>query len=187
MYLQKWASNSHHLVLVIWSIVSLAHPDCGPDSYPLQVFDDPVCFNKIDKNHVYIVIMTTTYLVFDALIDVCLIKIKTGTDRLMLVHHFVGITAGWAALLGGPGLTTMAIFICLTEFSTIPLNRRNMMTKAENKGKLGLCNNAVFFLSFTLFRAMNMPWCIYKYVIIWEHHWTHLGALRRCCYVYGAL
>jgi len=164
MYLQKWASNTHHLALVIWSMTSLCQPDCGPDSYPFQVMNDATCFNKIDKNHVYIIIMTTTYLLFDACIDIFLIKIKSSTDRLMLVHHFVGITGGYAALIGGRGLLTAGIFVCLTEFSTIPLNRRNMMTKEENKGKLGLCNNIFFFFSYTVFRTINMPWLIYKFV-----------------------
>ena len=164
MYLQKWASNTHHTVLVIWSITSLFKPNCGPNSYALQIFSDPVCFNSIDKNHVYILIMTCTYLLFDMLVDIFLIKIKSSTDRLMLFHHIIGITAGYAAIIGGRGTITIGIFIVLTEFSTIPLNRRNMMTKKENKGKLGLCNNIFFFFSYTIFRAINMPWCIYKFV-----------------------
>jgi len=40
MYLQVWASNCHHILLVTFVIFKLFNPDCGPKSYPFQVFHD---------------------------------------------------------------------------------------------------------------------------------------------------
>jgi hypothetical protein len=58
-------------------------------------------------------------------------------DKVMIFHHAVGISGGMSALYGGHGLVALGLMMCVTEYSTVPLNRRNMMTKEESKGKLG--------------------------------------------------
>ena len=55
----------------------------------------------------------------------------------MIFHHVVGISGGLSSLYGGHGLISLGLLVCVTEYSTVPLNRRSMMTKDENKGILG--------------------------------------------------
>jgi len=126
----------------------------------------------VDKFHVFILLMVTSYIVFDTLLDLCVIKIKNSTDKIMLFHHVVAGSGCLTGLIGGRGLTTMTLFMCLTEASTIPMNRRDMMTKKENDGKMGTCNNLTFLFAFTIFRAVNMPWVIYNYVLAYKLLWN---------------
>jgi len=50
----------------------------------------------------------------------------------MIFHHFIGISGGVAALKGGYGMVGLGLMLCVTEYSTVPLNRRGMMTKEES-------------------------------------------------------
>jgi len=108
--------------------------------------------------------MMCTYLFTDFLFNIFVLKIKTTIDKQMVLHHVVAFTAIFAALIGGYGSLNVGIFLTLTECSSIPLNRRNMMTKRENKEKLGTCNNLAFLVNYTVFRIINLPYCVFKLV-----------------------
>jgi len=43
-----WMSNTHHLIIIIFSIYNLMKPDCQ-DPYPLQTMYDDLCWVKVDK------------------------------------------------------------------------------------------------------------------------------------------
>jgi len=131
--------------------------------------------------------MMGTYMSFDLCVNVFLIKIQTPMDRILVVHHLVGMTGSLLCLIGGYGMLNLGMFVSMTEFSTIPLNRRNMMTKRENTTKLGKCNNIFFALSFTVFRVINMPWCCYKVVVTFGSIWDKLGGFKKFCLIFGAI
>ena len=109
-------------------------------------------------------------------------------DKQVLVHHIVAITGGLAALICGYGIINLGMFLTLTECSTIPLNRRNMMTKTENKSKLGMCNNIAFLINFTVFRMINIPYCAYKLGETIDLQWdSNLNSFRKFCFIYTAV
>ena len=50
-----------------------------------------------------------------------------------------------------------------------------------------MANNIMFLLSFTIFRIINLPWCLYKQITNFYVTWGDLnGNFQKACFVYGA-
>lgn len=131
-WIQQWASNTHHVVLMTWTFYNFGTSKvCGDYSYAFMDLYDTECFQIIDKRMVYCGLMISSYMCYDLCVNLFLRKIHTLHDKIIVVHHIASISGTVAALYGGFGFIKIGQLFCLLEFNNIPLNYRTMLIKQE--------------------------------------------------------
>ena len=79
----------------------------------------------------------------------------------MYWHHFFGINSIVLAYFGGYGLVGITPLMLLVEVSTVFLNYRALYDKSEFGQAIPQTLMILFFLMFTVFRMILMPFGIY--------------------------
>jgi len=115
------------------------------------------------------------------------VEVDSFEEKLAVLHHVVGFSGSIACLYGGYGLISLGQLVSLMEISTLALNYRVMMVKEELSTGLGLINNIVFFLLFTVFRVFMLPFLVFKIYVSYGYAWEMLTASRKVCFAYAGL
>ena len=103
----------------------------------------------------------------------------------MYLHHLVGIGAMVACLIAGYGMVGLNSFGLLTEISTIFLNYRSILHVHEYNNFWPTVNALIFFLTFTVFRMMLIPYLLtllYKDLLL---SWNYVDNIRKTCIIIG--
>lgn len=82
-------------------------------------------------------------------------------SKQMYWHHFFGINSIILAYFGGYGLIGLTPLMLLVEVSTVFLNYRALYDKSEFGQAVPQTLQLLFFLMFTIFRMILMPFGIY--------------------------
>jgi hypothetical protein len=118
-------------------------------------------------------IFTAAYLTYDYVIQKYYVKGEDEVSKQMLWHHWFGILAILLGNVGGYGQTGIICLLLLVEVSTVFLNYRSMYTKDEIGQPIPQLLQLLFFIFYTIFRMMLMPYGIYlihrNYVLVFGH------------------
>jgi len=79
----------------------------------------------------------------------------------MIMHHVLAITGFTLAFFGGYGLPGIAQSSLITEISSVFLNYRHYFNNEKDMKVLGLLNQVIFFVTFTVTRMFWAPYLIY--------------------------
>lgn len=96
----------------------------------------------------------------------------------MLWHHFFGVSSIVLGNIGGFALCGIIALLLLVEVSTVFLNYRSMYNKNEFGQAVPQLLQMLFFIFFTVFRMMLMPYGIY---LLWRNYqmvFAHLNTIR---------
>jgi len=72
--LSCWTANTHHLIVAVFAFWTLTHPLCDKYEGFFTWFNDEKCMVTSDKRHVYISAITAGYLVYDAIVLLCIVQ-----------------------------------------------------------------------------------------------------------------
>ena len=99
-------ANTHHVMLIVWSMYNCIYPDCE-DAYPFKKLHDDLCWVQIDKKMVYCLFMTGAYMIAELVLGEIYIRDRSKLGKQLLVHHFLAIAIIYMVLSIGSG----AIFL----------------------------------------------------------------------------
>mmetsp|Transcript_13348 Transcript_13348/g.22693 ORF Transcript_13348/g.22693 Transcript_13348/m.22693 type:complete len:106 (+) Transcript_13348:517-834(+) len=105
----------------------------------------------------------------------------------MLVHHIIGITGIVAALACGYGQVANIILTTAVEFSTVPLNYRSSYDKSEFGDFIPSVLQIIFFILFTVFRMILLPFAIQLALRNAQISWYYSSDLIKFAQVYSFL
>ena len=99
----------------------------------------------------------------------------------MLWHHFFGISSILLGNVGGYGQCGLIALLLLVEVSTVFLNYRSMYAKDEVGQPIPQLLQMLFFIFYTVFRMLLMPYGIF---LIHKNEglvFHHLTTTRKWC------
>ena len=117
---QVWAANTHHIIIMVFSAYNMIYPACD-DPYPFKAIKDDLCLLQVDKKHVYCILITLSYFIYDFIIS---IFVSEFNDREFLAHHFMGLSATVCCLVPGWGTICVGQLTIMMEYSTPYVNYR---------------------------------------------------------------
>ena len=160
---ETFAANCFHIVMQPWSLYILLNPICQ-DGYrePFAPLKDDLCFNTVDKRAVYMILWLGAYMTSDGFTAMFVVKGNTQLDKLMNLHHFISASSCLGCLGVGYGYVYIGLLTTLMEYSTLPVNYRALFTYEEVVGTLGNVTNITFFVLYTIFRIILLPYVTYK-------------------------
>jgi hypothetical protein len=106
-------------------------------------------------------LITAAYLTADFYIQYFLVQSQDEMAKQMYWHHFFGINSIILAYFGGYGLVGITPLMLLVEVSTVFLNYRALYDKSEFGQAIPQGLMILFFMMFTIFRMILMPFGIY--------------------------
>ena len=127
-YLSTWGANIHHFVIVIIALYMLINPKCK-DPYPFQHLSDDVCLMQVDKDHVRALLITSSYLTYDFIVQYFLVADFGPLGVQTMVHHVIVPLGTLSGIITGYGVTAVGMILLLVEISTIFLNYRSFYKK----------------------------------------------------------
>lgn len=107
-------------------------------------------------------IFTAAYLSYDFIIQKFYVKGQDEVSKQMLWHHIFGVGSILLGNIGGYGQCGLSALLLLVEVSTVFLNYRSMYNKDEIGQSVPQALQILFFIFYTIFRMMLMPYGIYK-------------------------
>ncbi|CDW75432.1 transmembrane protein 136-like [Stylonychia lemnae] len=114
------------------------------------------CLMKPSKFHSYAMVVTSSYLVYDLIVCLFLIRDNSGLMYQTYIHHGLG-------LIGGVGSVYTGYCNVPIKISTPFLNMRQMLLTQKQGDTIWYTVNSILFaLSFFLFRILFYPITIYR-------------------------
>jgi len=157
----------------------MTHPACDDGNYPFKPLFDDKCFNTVDRRVVYMILFLSCYFLQDLMIALIIVKGKSSADQLMNVHHVVSFSSCIICLYAGYGTVYVGLLTSLMEYSSLPVNYRALMTPEELFGPVGMVNNILFLVLYTIFRVCLLPFTTWKLWMTINQVWTYISASRQ--------
>ena len=126
-------------------------------------------------------IFTASYLSYDYVIQKYYVKGQDEVSKQMLWHHIFGVSSILLGNIGGYAQCGIITLLLLVEVSTVFLNYRSMYTKDEIGDPVPQMLQLLFFIFYTIFRMMLMPYGVYLLWKNWHLVFHHLDTLRNIC------
>ena len=183
-FLERCGSSTNHLILLSLITWAFFNVDCD-DAW----IEDDYCFTYPDKKFVKVLMVSCAYFFWDIIIIRYCISCDPSFDdkmvRQTIYHHVIGLVAILFSIYGGYALPGISCLAMTSELSTIFLNIREMFPReSRGKSKLYNFNFVIFILSFTVFRIMLFPTCIYLAIKDIGLVWDHISGMRQFCIIF---
>jgi hypothetical protein len=171
--------NVHHILITSFTVYNHFNLSC-------DWYNDDVCMLTPFPNFRRSIMFTTGYLVYDFIVIVFICE-HTNLTMQMVFHHIIGTTGCWIGMHAGYGQASIGTTSLMMEVSTIFMNYRTMLS-AENVGRtITDVNQILFFLTFTVFRIILMPYLIYRFYFSMLFSWNYMTFTRQCACIFSLL
>lgn len=175
-FLIMWTSQAHHAFVAMYATY-LVYNSCQSEfgeAIPSENggsftatgehwgwWKSEECYMEVNKGYAYNLLITIGFMTVEYFRMVFLIEKGDKLIQQTKWHH-IGAHVGFGmALLGGYGLPGIAQASLVCEYSSIFLNYKDMF-KRHRDTPLGMFNQIMFLITYTIFRICLFPVCVYR-------------------------
>jgi len=103
--------------------------------------------------------------------------------KQMIFHHILAVSGCFIGVHAGYGQTGIGNLSLMMEMSTIFMNYRSMLHPEQFGNNIVNFNQIIFFVTFTIFRVILLPYCCYRFYFNMLYSYNHMSFSRQCATV----
>ena len=176
-FLQQWLNEYHNFIVVplcLYTMYNSCQSDLGLP-YPSEhggTFTDTgmhwgwwrsdACMLEVNKGYGVNLMVSSGFMLVEYLVLELNYETPSTLQKQIKFHHLTITSVFILSLVAGYGFPSAASGILLGETSNIFLNYKDMFTRETRNTPISQLNQAMFFISHTIFRECYFPYVVYK-------------------------